>query len=105
MSAVCVRACVCVCVCVCVWPRSDAEMKVAGEEVLSNQKKSHKASRLKVVCRCISALTLSRMGMRKGWPVITPDHSSRYLQLDQIQNMLISSTMLLCVFGPERGGS
>ena len=105
MSAVCVRACVCVCVCVCVWPRSDAEMKVAGEEVLSNQKKSHKATRLKVVCHRISALILPRMGTRKGWPVITPDCGSRYLQLDQIQNMLISSTMLLCVFGPERGGS
>ena len=67
--------CVCVCVCagVCVWPRADAEMKAAGEEVLSNQKRSHEAIRLKVVSHHISALTLSRMGMRKGWPVITPD--------------------------------
>ena len=93
------------CVCVCVRPRAEAEMKVAGEKVLSNQKRSHEATRLKVVCRRISALTLPRMGTRKGWPVITPDCGSRYLQLDQIQNMLISSTMLLCVFGPGRGGS
>ena len=35
--------------------------------------------------------------------MITPDCGSRYLQLDQIQNMLISSTMLLCVFGPGSG--
>ena len=65
--------CLCVCVCVCVQPRAEAEMKVAGEEVLNNQKRSHKATRLKVVSHHISALTLSRMGMRKGWPVITPD--------------------------------
>jgi len=78
-------------------------MKVAGEEVLSNQKRSHEATRLKVVCRLISALTLPRMGTRKGWPVITPDCGSRYLQLDQIQNTLISSTVLLCVLGSGRG--
>ena len=95
--------CVCVCVCVCVRPRAEAEMKVAGEEVLSNQKRSHEATRLKVVCRLISALTLPRMGTRKGWPVITPDCGSRYLQLDQIQNTLISSTVLLCVLGSGRG--
>ena len=65
--------CVCVFVCVCVQPRAEAEMKAAGEEVLSNQKKSHEATRLKVVSRHISALTLPRMGRRKGWPVITPD--------------------------------
>ena len=90
-------------VCVCVQPRAEAEMKAAGEEVLSNQKKSHEATRLKVVSRHISALTLPRMGRRKGWPVITPDCGSRYLQLDQIQNTLISSTMLLCVLGSGRG--
>ena len=60
-------------VCVCVQPRAEAEMKAAGEEVLSNQKRSHEATRLKVVSRHISALTLPRMGRRKGWPVITPD--------------------------------
>ena len=38
-------------VCVCVQPRAEAEMKAAGEEVLSNQKRSHEATRLKVVCR------------------------------------------------------
>ena len=95
--------CVCVFVCVCVQPRAEAEMKVAGEEVLSNQKRSHEAIRLKVVCRRISALTLPRMGRRKAWPVIPPDCSSRYLQLDQVQNTLISSTVLLCVFGSGRG--
>ena len=90
-------------VCVCVQPRAEAEMKVAGEEVLSNQKRSHEATRLKVVCCCISALILPRMGTRKGWPVITPDCGSRYLQLHQIQNMLFSSTMLLCVLDQKVG--
>ena len=94
---------VCVCVCVCVQRRAEAEMKMTGEDVLSNQKRSHEATRLKVVCCCISALILPRMGTRKGWPVITPDCGSRYLQLDQIQNTLISSTVLLCVLGSGRG--
>ena len=68
-------------------------MKVAGEEVLSNQKRSHEATRLKVVCRLISALTLPRMGTRKGWPVITPDCGSRYLQLDRYKT---HSSVLPC---------
>ena len=59
----------------------------------------------KVVCRQISAVTLSRMGMRKGWLVITPNRGSRYLQLGQLQNTLTISTMLLGVFGPGRGGA
>ena len=98
--------CVCVCVYmyVCVRPRAEAEMKGAGEEVLSNQKRSHEVTRLKVVSRHISAMTLPRMGTRKGWPVITPDCGSRYLQLDKIQNTLISSTVF-CVLGPGRGCS
>ena len=94
----------CVCVCVCVQPRADAEMKAAGEEVLSNHERSHEVTRLKVVCHRISALTLSRKGTRKGWPEITPDCGSRYLQLDKIQNTLISSTVF-CVLGPGRGCS
>ena len=60
---------------------------------------------LKVVCRQISAVTLSGMGMRKGWLVITPNCGSRYLQLGQLQNTFIISTMLLGVFGPGRGGA
>ena len=57
-----------------------------------------------VVCRRISAVTLSRMGTSKGWPVITPDRGSRYLQLYQTQNTLTISTVLW-VFGQGRGDS
>ena len=66
---------------------------------------------LKVVCRQISAVTLSRKGTRKGWLVITPNRGSRYLQLGQLQNTLTISTfilhsfMLLGVFGAGRGGA
>ena len=41
--------------------------------------------------------------MKKGWPVVTPVHGSRYLQLDQTQNTLTISTVLLCVFGLGKG--
>ena len=37
--------------------------------------------------------------------MITLDRGSRNLQLDQIQNMLTTSTVLLCVFGLGRGGT
>ena len=50
-------------------------------------------------------MTLSRVGTRKGWLVITPDHGSRYLQLGQLQNTLTITTMLLGVFGLGRGGA
>ena len=43
--------------------------------------------------------------MRKGWSVITPDHGSRNLELDQIQNIFTISIVLMCVLGPGRGGS
>ena len=45
------RACVCVtcvnvglCVCVCFWPRAEAQMKVSGEELPSNEKRRHEVS-------------------------------------------------------------
>ena len=38
--------CVCVHVCMCVQPRADTEMKVTGEEVLSNHKKRQEVSPL-----------------------------------------------------------
>ena len=46
MLSMCVYTgmCLCqLCLCVCVQPREDAEMKVAGEEVLSYHKRRHEA--------------------------------------------------------------
>ena len=76
----------CVCVCVCIWSREKAERKATREEMPNTQKKETQGiTSLRVVAHCISAVTLSRMGVRKGWPVITQDLGSRNLQLDEIQ--------------------
>ena len=58
---------------------------------------------LKVVGCRIFTVTLSWMVMRKGRPVITLDHGSRNLELDQIQNTFTISTMLMCVWTGKRG--
>ena len=72
------------CVCVCL-AREKAGMKAIGEEMTSNQKRRYMMTCLMLVCRHISTVTMSRMGMRKGWPVITQELGSRNLQLDKIQ--------------------
>ena len=94
-----------VCVCVCVY-LAQSRCRDEGDKSRGAEQPEEEARgvpSLKVVCRCISAVTLSRMIMKKGSPVITPDYGSRYLQLDQTQNRLIISIVLLCVFGTGKG--
>lgn len=95
----------CLCGGVCVWPREDAEVKATGKEMLRTRRGGTRRPQSEGAWSMYSAVTLSKMGMSKGWPVITLGRSSRNLKLGQIQNTLNISTKLLFLFGLVRGGA
>ena len=74
--------CVYVCVCLVQGKSRDESNKRGDAE--HPEEEAQGIPSLRVVGRHISIVTLSRMGMRKGWPVITQELGSRNLQLYEI---------------------
>ena len=76
-------ACVaCVCVCLCVSPAQGKgrDKRDRRGNVKQSEEEAQGVPSLRVVDCPVSAVTLSRMGMRKGWPELTQDLGSRSLQ-------------------------
>ena len=75
-------ACVCVCVCVCVSPAQGKSRDKCDRRgnVKQSEEEAQGIHSLRVADCPVSAVTLSRMGMRKGWPELTQDLGSRSLQ-------------------------
>ena len=75
----------CVCVCVSLVQGKSRDEGNKRGDAKQPEEETQGITSLRVVAHCISAVPLSRMGMRKGWPVITQELGSRNLQLDKIQ--------------------
>ena len=76
------RVCLChLClrVCVCVAQGNIREKGYRRGNAKRSEEETQGTPSLRVVGRPISAVTLSRMGMRKGWPLITQDLGFRNL--------------------------
>ena len=75
----------CVCVCVSLVQGKSRDEGNKRGDAKQPEEETQGITSLRAVAHCISAVPLSRMGMRKGWPVITQELGSRNLQLDKIQ--------------------
>ena len=77
--------CLCVYVCVCLVQGKSRDESNKRGDAKHPEEETQGIPSLRVVGCHIYKLAVSRMGMRKGWPVVTQKLGSRNLQLDEIQ--------------------